>query len=133
MKKIFCLLLLSCLFICNSVAQENVSSESFVYCELQGKSKTFKNKVTVNIDMGQRVKTFSRKNRKLVDENNKPIEFNSMIDAMNYMGQMGWEFVQAYAVTIGETNVYHWLLKKEISKFTPEEQASILSDIKLNQ
>lgn len=38
--------------------------------------------------------------------------FNSMIDALNYMGEDGWEFVQAYIVTTGEINVYHWLLKK---------------------
>lgn len=39
--------------------------------------------------------------------------FNSMIDGMNYMGKLGWEFVQAYTVTVGEQNVYHWLLKKK--------------------
>jgi len=37
-----------------------------------------------------------------------------MIDAMNFMGAKGWEFVQAYVVTVGKQNVYHWLLKKEI-------------------
>ena len=27
------------------------------------------------------------------------------------MGAKGWEFAQAYAVTTGSANVYHWLLK----------------------
>lgn len=37
-----------------------------------------------------------------------------MVDAMNYMGNFGWKFVQAYAITIGQSNVYHWLLYKDI-------------------
>ena len=45
------------------------------------------------------------------DGSNK--DFNSMVDAMNYMGALGWNFEQAYAVTIGQQNVYHWLLRKE--------------------
>lgn len=39
--------------------------------------------------------------------------FNSMIDGMNYMGQLGWEFVQAYVVTSGNQNVYRYVLKKK--------------------
>jgi hypothetical protein len=35
-----------------------------------------------------------------------------MIDALNYMGKNGWEFVQAYVVTTQNQNVYRWLLKK---------------------
>ena len=54
----------------------------------------------------------------MVDENGQALEFNSMVDAMNYMGELGWKFVQAYVVTIGNSNVYHWLLQKELS---PEE------------
>lgn len=44
-----------------------------------------------------------------------------MVDAMNYMGALGWEFQQAYVITVpggfgGNQNVYHWLLRKEYSK-----------------
>ena len=38
-----------------------------------------------------------------------------MVDAMNYMGCLGWKFEQAYVVTVGQQNVYHWLLSKDIS------------------
>ena len=31
-----------------------------------------------------------------------------------YMGRLGWKFEQAYVVTVGQQNVYHWLLSKEI-------------------
>lgn len=36
-----------------------------------------------------------------------------MVDALNYMGNQGWEFVQAYTITMGNQNVYHYLLKRE--------------------
>ena len=52
-------------------------------------------------------------------------KFNSMVDAMNWMGSMGWEFVQAYVVTVGNQNVYHWLLKKNLKNMSPEERASL--------
>lgn len=37
--------------------------------------------------------------------------FTSMIDGMNYMGALGWEFVQAYTITTNNQNVYHYILK----------------------
>lgn len=43
----------------------------------------------------------------MVDETGKNIVFNSMVDAMNFMGKLGWEFEQAYVVTMGGQNVYH--------------------------
>lgn len=87
----------------------------FVYCELVGTTNFAQTKVTVEIDFGQARKVFER-NQRLLDEKGKPIKFNSMIDAMNYMGRMGWEFVQAYVATEGKSNVYHWILKKKLKE-----------------
>lgn len=84
----------------------------FTYCEIVGTQKFLSQKVIVQIDYGQEMKFFSRNNFMLDPLTGKPISFNSMVDALNYMGQDGWEFVQAYAVTVGNSNVYHWLLKK---------------------
>lgn len=50
----------------------------------------------------------------LIDENGKDIKFNSMVDAMNYMGARGWKFETAYVVTVANQNVIHWLMSKEI-------------------
>lgn len=98
----------------------NAQNERKVYCELVGVQKgMFSTKVTVNVDFGQDVKFRHQGNQRLVDENGEIIVFNSMVDAMNYMGTIGWEFEQAYVVTIGQQNVYHWLLSKKI---TSEEQ-----------
>ena len=50
----------------------------------------------------------------LKDNKGKPIKFESMIDALNYMSGQGWRFVDAYAITAGNQNVYHWIMSKTI-------------------
>lgn len=85
------------------------------FCEILGHSKLFSTKVTVTIDFGQDHSGAWGRNDKIVDSTGKDIVFNSMVDAMNYLGSMGWHFEQAYVVTIGNANVYHWLLSKDMS------------------
>lgn len=84
-----------------------------VYCEIVGTMKILSGKVSVSVDFGQQ--SYFKDNR-LVDENGDIMTFNSMVDAMNYMSTLGWEFEQAYVVTMGAgntaSNVYHWLLSK---------------------
>lgn len=50
----------------------------------------------------------------LVDEDGNDIKFNSMVDAMNYMGERGWKFETAYVVTVSNQNVIHWLMSKRV-------------------
>lgn len=85
----------------------------FVYSEIVGTSKFLSKKVFIEIDYGQTTSFWQNNRMKNEDGSNK--EFNSMVDAMNYMGALGWEFQQAYVVTIGQQNVYHWLMRKEFS------------------
>lgn len=84
-----------------------------VYCEIVGTMKILSGKVSVSVDFGQQ--SYFKDNR-LVDENGDIMTFNSMVDAKNYMSTLGWEFEQAYVVTMGAgntaSNVYHWLLSK---------------------
>lgn len=84
-----------------------------VYCEIVGTMKILSGKVSVSVDFGQQ--SYFKDNR-LVDDNGNIMTFNSMVDAMNYMSTLGWEFEQAYVVTMGAgntaSNVYHWLLSK---------------------
>lgn len=109
-NKIFTLIILTC----SIIFSENCLAQGRVYCELLGTHKFMSKKVTVEVDFGQEQSFWS--SDKLKDENGKTITFNSMIDAMNYMGSKGWEFVQAYVVTVSNQNVYHWLLTKYIGE-----------------
>ena len=117
MKKIFIALIAMIVGI-NCFAQEKV------YCELVGTQKLLTGKVSVSVDFGQQ--SYFKDNR-LVDENGQVMTFNSMVDAMNYMSTLGWEFEQAYIVTLGAgntaSNVYHWLLSKY--KYDDEEETGL--------
>lgn len=109
--------LLFVLFILVSVSVFCQEKPKKVFCELLGSTKFMSSKVNVTIDFGQSVSSWSGRSKQgLVDENGKAIEFNSMVDAMNYMGALGWVFEQAYVVTSsGNQNVYHWLLSKDVT------------------
>lgn len=120
MKTLF-LLLASCFLISETLqAQQSdyVSDETatWAYCEIVGINKFMSKKVTVVIDHGQESSNWFQDNR-IVDTSTGQVKsFNSMVDAMNFMGALGWEFVQAYVVTISDQNVYHWLLKLPVKK-----------------
>lgn len=88
------------------------------FCQIVG-TQTFSMKTIVEIDFGQErswLQAFAGVGDFLLDENGKQLKFNSMVDAMNYMAKFGWKFEQAYVVTKGNQNVYHWLLSKEIKE-----------------
>lgn len=90
---------------------DTLSVKPWVYCEIVGISKLFSTKLDVAVDYGQARKFFS--DQRIRDEEGKIKNFNSMVDAMNYLGEQGWEFVQAYVVSAGNQNVYRWLLKAD--------------------
>lgn len=84
----------------------------YVYAELIGTRKAFSNNITVIIDYGQDSKLFAVE--RIVDpKTGKPKVFNSMIDALNFMSENGWEFVQAYVASANNTNTFFWLLKRD--------------------
>lgn len=113
MRKIVLILFIAFLQI-SAFAQE--PEYRTIYSELVGYSNLLGTKVTVEIDMGKSKGILGLNTSFLVDEKGKPIKFNSMVDAMNYMGDKGWEFCQAYVVNSSNGGVYHWLLKQTIRK-----------------
>jgi hypothetical protein len=80
------------------------------------------NKVTIEIDFGQ-FRSIWTDNRLKDPVTGDKIAFNGMIDALNYMGNMGWLFVQAYAFSPGgnNPNVYHFLVKKSRKLLAEED------------
>lgn len=104
------------IIICLTIGSILSHAQGRTYCELVG-TQNLLGKIIVSVDFGQ-VSLFS--DNRLVDENGDVLKFNSMIDAMNYMGALGWEFEQAYVVTYyygkNTSNVYHWLLSKPYSE-----------------
>ena len=84
------------------------------YCEVIATRRFLSNKVTLEINYGEE-KSFWRDNRLKSDEG-KIKKFNSVVDALNYMGKDGWTFVNAFPVGIGTTQVYHYGFKKVFLK-----------------
>ena len=112
MKKILFTFLLSVSSIL-CFSQVKSDTTKYNYAEVVGTSRLCSTKVTVQIDYGEERGFFS--DTRVRDEvTGKVAKFNSMVDALNYMGEKGWEFVQAYVVTMGNQSVYHWLVKKKI-------------------
>jgi hypothetical protein len=110
MKKLFfatILVLISFLSYC----QED--STKIIYCELVGSQ--FMGKVTVIIDMGESKGFLGLNSSYIIDEKTgNPRKFNSMVDAMNFMGEKKWDLIQAFAVSSSNGSVYHWILKQTI-------------------
>jgi hypothetical protein len=96
----------------NEFLLDSTTVTQFSYCEIVGTANLLGTKVTVELDFGQKVK-FLQDVRYKDPETGKPIKFNSMVDAMNFMGANGWEFVQAYLIGNSQQGyVYHFLLRK---------------------
>ena len=92
---------------------DSTKISKYVYCELVGMQKLLSTKVNVSVDYGEETRLF-QDTRMRDEQTGKVRSFNSMVDALNYMSNNGWEFVQAYVVTNGQQNVYRWLLKMKI-------------------
>lgn len=94
------------------LSKKNASEE---YCMILATSKLLSTKLTIEVDFGQEW-SFWKDKRSLRDENGKKIVFNSVIDALNYMSADGWKFVNAYAITVGSQNVYHYVMRRELTE-----------------
>lgn len=118
MKKTLLLLFLMISVVATAQTTQDSIKTKTVYAQLLGINKNvlgLGSKVTVEIDFGDPKAWYGRDGRdEIVDENGKEIKFNSMVDAMNYMGERGWTYEDSYVITIGSQNVIHWLLSKEI-------------------
>jgi len=80
------------------------------YCQVIATPRLLSNKVTIDIDFGEE-KSFWRDTR-LKTDGGKLRKFNTVIDAINYMGTEGWIFINAYPVRMGQTEIYHFAFKK---------------------
>lgn len=115
MKKIF---FASLLFMSmHSFAQDTTKVEQ--YCEVIANGRLFSNKVTIDVDYGEERSIW--KDHRLKDEEGRLKKFNTTIDALNYLGKMGWKLVNAYPVNVnGGSTSYHYVFKKVFAKTETE-------------
>ncbi|MBS1511353.1 MAG: hypothetical protein JST86_10970 [Bacteroidetes bacterium] len=117
MKKIILVIILFTAF--RAVAQDTTKVEQ--YCEVTATGKLFSNKVTIDVDYGEERSFW--KDHRLKDDDGRLKKFNSVIDALNYLGKQGWKLVNAFPVYNGNSsNVYHYVFKKEFPIKEAEQQ-----------
>lgn len=120
MKKLITLLMLFVAFIA-SAQTESVEPHK-VYCEIVGTGNITGTKVKIEADLGQKKITDTWGGdaaRKIVGEDGKEINFNSMMDAVNFFAKLGWNLEFTYAVSsdkgMSAQTVYHYVLSKTVS------------------
>ena len=116
MKKYICFILFS------AIAIVSMAQKQTYYCEIKGHEKDLSSGLKIVFDMGvSRVYDLIglSSKQKLVDEQGEEINFNSMVNAGNYLSGKGWKFVQAYSSVYGGYCILHWIFSKEAN--SPEE------------
>lgn len=97
-----------------AAAQETTTVEQ--YCKMVATGRLLSNKVTIDIDFGEERKLFGGDTRLKDEETGKLRKFNSVTDAMNYLGGQGWTLVNAFPMAEGGSSVYHFYFKKLFKK-----------------
>ena len=112
MKKVFILVFVQVVTLVSFAQNDTTKIEQ--YCQLIATQKLLSNKVSIDIDFGEE-KSFWRDTR-LKTEAGGIKKFNTIIDALNYMGSEGWIFINAFPVRMGETEIYHFAFRKYFSR-----------------
>ena len=89
------------IFLLAVICTTTIYAQNKVYCEIVKPAQIGK-KVKIIIDFGQE-REKSKGQQVLVNKKGEIIQFNSKIDALNYMTTLGWDFVQAYTVASGSS------------------------------
>lgn len=85
------------------------------YAEVVATPRLLSNKVTIAIDYGEERSIW--KDNRLKEEDGGLKKFNTVIDALNYMGKDGWQLVNAFPINVGtNSQVYHYVFKKTFLK-----------------
>ena len=98
------------LFLSYSSFSQADTSKVEQYCQVIATPRLLSNKVTIAIDFGEE-KNFWRDTR-LKTYDGRLKKFNTIIDALNFMGKEGWIFINAYPVRNNESDIYHFAFKK---------------------
>ena len=86
-----------------------------VFCDLIAKTKFLGTEQKIMINYGNRDSLWiDKKIYTLMSKDLK--KYNSIIDALNYMGSEGWKTINTYSSSQNSYTIEHYILKKEIKK-----------------
>ena len=101
-------------FIAFAVPAQSDTTKIEQYCQVIATTRLLSNKVTIDIDFGEEKSFWADTRLRSYDGRLK--KFNTIIDALNFMGKEGWTFINAYPVRRGEIEIYHFGFKKQFSR-----------------
>jgi len=88
-------------------------STKYQYIDVQINQKLLSQKVNIVINEGKKL-PWMRDNR-LKDENGKPVVFENEVNALNKLGEDGWELKQSYSVAVSNSMVViHHIMMREV-------------------
>jgi len=97
----------------NKVIYENKTIE--VFCDLVSTKKFLGTKESITINYGNRDSLWNTKEIYTLISNELK-NYDSSIDALNYMGNEGWQTISSYSTSYNSYIVEHYILRKEITK-----------------
>jgi hypothetical protein len=82
------------------------------YVELVGQTRFISlTKIKVFVDYGQEL---SWRQQTIEDNSGERASFNSMVEALNFMHENGWEFVSNYHINNDGSLMYHYILQRQV-------------------
>ena len=85
------------------------------YIQIEEVSRMLSSKSFIEVDYGQNIKLLDR-NERIKDQNGSDIEFNSMIDALNFLSKYGYEFLTIIPISDPALPRVRYILKRKTSK-----------------
>lgn len=82
------------------------------YIELNPIGRVFSSKVRIQVDFGQDRSRGRVNESQIMDSDGKPMEFNSLVDALNFFDQLGYEFFESNSTN--DFNQYFLKRKKNL-------------------
>lgn len=109
-------------------AAQGVEGKRPVYCDMMAYNFWGIGKVRIILDMGDR--KAGQEFETILNENGKQRKFNTMMEALNYMGERGWRVIETYFLAEMKQKVIHYLLEKWITDESERKEGLILEDNK---
>lgn len=82
------------------------------YCQLTSRPR-LNGRYVISIDYGQQQKLISE--NLFRDTAGKPVEFNSAIDALNWLNAQGWELMSTFVLVEDGDGVAYYVLRRRLT------------------
>ena len=109
MKKLI-LTVISVFFLSLTINAQTIKQHNYWFSELVGKANLSGKSISIELEMP--AESDNQSIEQIRNLKGKVSSFSTMTEAMNYIDEQGWEFVQAYMVAQGDFNRYRWVIKK---------------------